>query len=123
MNEIAQRIASAMEQQKISYGELSRLTGIPKSAVFRYVTGQTEKMPLPRLEAIAKALHMEPGVLTGWEQEAIAPKDEEAGRLAHLEMLRTRPECRVLLDTLKGATKEEVEANVRFIEALRREEK
>ena len=45
MNEIAQRIASAMEQQKISYGELSRLTGIPKSAVFRYVTGQTEKMP------------------------------------------------------------------------------
>lgn len=38
----------------------------------------------------------------------------------YLEMLRTRPEMKVLLDTVKGATKEEVEANVKFIEALRK---
>lgn len=46
----------------------------------------------------------------------VEPEDE---LLEYLEMLRTRPECRVLLSTVKGATKEEVEANVKLIEALR----
>ena len=43
--------------------------------------------------------------------------EEELAR--YLEMLRTRPEMRVLLDTVEGATKEEVEANVKFLETLR----
>ncbi len=37
----------------------------------------------------------------------------------YLELLRTRPEMRILLDTVEGATKEEVEANVKFLETLR----
>lgn len=49
-------------------------------------------------------------------QPVTAPEDELR---EYLEMLRTRPECRVLLSTVKGATKEEVEANVKLIEALR----
>lgn len=43
--------------------------------------------------------------------------DEELNE--YLEMLRTRSECRMLLKTVKNATKEEVEANVKFIEAIR----
>lgn len=37
----------------------------------------------------------------------------------YIEMLRTRPEMRLLLDTQDGATKEQVEENVRFLDALR----
>ena len=33
-------------------------------------------------------------------------------------MLRIRPECRILLSTAKGATREQVEANIRSIEAM-----
>ena len=46
----------------------------------------------------------------------VEPEDELR---EYLDMLRNRPECRMLLSTVKGATKEEVEANVRLIEALR----
>lgn len=46
----------------------------------------------------------------------VAPEDELR---EYLDMLRNRPECRMLLSTVKGATKEEVEANVKLIEALR----
>jgi hypothetical protein len=46
----------------------------------------------------------------------VEPEDELR---EYLEMLRSRPECRMLLSTVKGATKEEVEANVKLIEALR----
>ena len=34
-------------------------------------------------------------------------------------MLRMRPECRILLSTAKCATREQVEANIRVIEAMR----
>lgn len=45
---------------------------------------------------------------------------EEAEELSkYLDMLRTRPEMKILLDTVEGATREEVEANVKFLEALR----
>ena len=120
MNEIAERIAQAMEKQNISYGELARITGIPKSAVYRYVTGETEKMPLPRLELIAKALHVAPEYLLGWEEPAPAKQEDDDELLEYLEYLRTRPEARILMSTMRGATKEEVEENVRFIEALRK---
>lgn len=73
MNEVAKKITDEMLAQNISYGELSALTGIPKSALFRYATGQTGKMPLPRLELIAKALHVEPSYLIGWEEKPEEP--------------------------------------------------
>lgn len=37
-----------------------------------------------------------------------------------LQMLKTRPECRMLFQISKDATKEDVEAAVRIIEALRK---
>lgn len=55
---------------------------------------------------------------TDEQQPAQAPEPEDELR-EYLDMLRNRPECRMLLSTVKGATKEEVEANVRLIEALR----
>lgn len=56
MSEISKRILGLLEKKKISYGELSKLTKIPKSALQRYATGETEKIPLDRLELIAKYL-------------------------------------------------------------------
>lgn len=45
-------------------------------------------------------------------------EDEDELR-EYLEILRSRPEARMLLSTVKGASKAEVEDNVKFIEALR----
>lgn len=67
MNDIAPRINKIMTEKKISYGELNRLTGIPKSALQRYATGETDKIPLDRLELIADALGVNTEYLIGWE--------------------------------------------------------
>lgn len=50
-----------------------------------------------------------------------APSYIEADQelMEYLDMLRNRPECRILLSTAKGATKDDVEANVRVIKAMR----
>ena len=54
---------------------------------------------------------------TDEKEKPAVPEDDELKE--YLEMIRTRPECRMLLSTVKGATKEEVEANVKLIEAMR----
>ena len=66
MSEISNRILALIQDLNISYGELAAMTKIPKSALQRYATGETEKIPLNRLEAIAQALHTDPAYLMGW---------------------------------------------------------
>ena len=76
MNEIANRLSAAIAASKYSYGELSKMTGIPKSAIQRYATGATEKIPLERLRALASALGVALSALTPWEEAAPAVRDE-----------------------------------------------
>lgn len=71
MSDISCRILALIQQQRISYGDLSSITHIPKSALQRYATGETEKIPLDRLEVIASALHTTPAYLMGWEDAPI----------------------------------------------------
>ena len=46
---ISDKIRNAMERANLSYGELSALTGISKSSLYRYASGFTPKIPLNRL--------------------------------------------------------------------------
>ena len=64
---ISRRIMQILKEQKISYGELSKLTGIPKSALQRYATGETVKIPLDRLESIAEATGTSAAWIMGWD--------------------------------------------------------
>jgi len=69
VTEISQKILDTLQSQNISYGDLAVETGIPKSALQRYATGETEKIPLERLEKIAAALHVETAWLLGWAEK------------------------------------------------------
>ncbi len=66
----SERILKIIKEKNISYGDLSKLTAIPKSALQRYATGETSKIPLDRLETIAKVLNVSPAYLMGWEESA-----------------------------------------------------
>lgn len=79
MSEISERILEIILNKDISYGELATTTGIPKSALQRYATGQTEKIPIDRLEKIAKAIGTTTAYLMGWESttnKTPTPKSE-----------------------------------------------
>lgn len=71
MSERSKRILAAIEKSELSYGELSKVTGIPKSALQRYATGETEKVPIDRIELIAKATGVTSAYLMGWEDARI----------------------------------------------------
>lgn len=77
------------------------------------------KLPYDRAQAIAEYLGVSAKLLlTGEETEKpLINGDEELTE--YVQMLKTRPECRMLFQLSKNATKEDVEAAVRIIEALR----
>lgn len=69
MSELSNKLLALIIEQNRSYGELSRETGIPKSAIQRYATGETEKVPIDRIKILAKALKTTPASLLGWPRE------------------------------------------------------
>lgn len=69
MSDISKRILDIILAKEISYGELADRTGIPKSALQRYATGETEKIPIDRLQIIAKAIGTTTAYLMGWEDQ------------------------------------------------------
>ena len=69
MNEIAKKLNKYFMESEMSYAELAKRTGIPKSALQRYIVGQTDKIPIDRLQSIAEALGTSAAVLMGWEED------------------------------------------------------
>lgn len=66
---VSERIRNQMELCNLSYGELAAATGLAKSAIHRYATGETDKIPTKALEKLAAALGVTPAYLTGWEED------------------------------------------------------
>ncbi len=56
MSESAKRLLSLIQKSGLSYGALSERTGIPKSAIQRYATGATTKIPADRAVLFAREL-------------------------------------------------------------------
>lgn len=84
MSSISARIAKEFANKGYTYSVLSEITGIPKSALQRYVTGATEKIPIPRLEAIAHALDTTPQYLMGWTDDPYDYDTDPNGVLAEI---------------------------------------
>lgn len=80
MSSIADRIMLAYRNSRLTYQELETRTGISKSPLQRYITGETGKIPIDRLESIARALNVSAAYLMGWEDpplpENITPMPE-----------------------------------------------
>ena len=107
MNEIANRLSAAIAAKKTSYGELSRATGIPKSAIQRYATGATEKIPLERLRALASALGLSLSALTPWEETAARDELPEITMIARAGQKMSPERRRDMLRLLQIAFPEE----------------
>lgn len=62
------RLRSAITVRKLSFRKLEHLTGIPRSALQRYATGEN-KIPPNRIKLLADALNISPAWLAGWTDE------------------------------------------------------
>lgn len=65
----AERIRQAIKSKGVSYAELERVTGVSKSALQRYASGETKKIPVDVIESIATATGVTARYLMGWDEE------------------------------------------------------
>lgn len=120
----ANKLISIRQSRGWSQRKLAEVTGFNRSTISMWELGEREP-GFDQLNTLSSALNVTVSELiddakneTSILYDAKKRQDEE--ELArYLDMLRTRPEMRVLLDTVEGATREEVEANVKFLETLR----
>ena len=87
MDSIQKQLLDAFESSGLTYDELAKLTGLPKSALHRYFNGETEKIPIDRFQAICRVLRLDARALLGWkddhpEDPPDYPHTEEAKILA-----------------------------------------
>lgn len=81
MKAIASKLADRLVNSRMTFEDLALKTDIPKSALHRYLTGETEKIPLDRFQQICAALDLDAAELLGWRHtedgigyEAVKPK-------------------------------------------------
>lgn len=70
---IGQRIKKRRKEIGINADYLAEKLGVSRSTVFRYESGDIEKMPIDIIKPIAMALHTNPVYLLGWDDS----EDEE----------------------------------------------
>ena len=117
------RLKSIMKDRKITQTELAKRTGIRQSSISDWLNDRYEPKQ-DKVYIIAKALNVSPAWLLGYDENI--PTNEQstnyyldAETAEYAEMLRTRPEMRMLFSASRGISKEDMEKAVEYIELLK----
>jgi len=114
------RIIELCKEKGISGSRMCLDLGLSKSTLSDIKSGRKKGISTSTAQKMAAYLGVSVGYLLGEEAQKEKPLingDEELTE--YVQILKTRPEMRMLFQLSKDATKEDVEAAVRIIEALR----
>lgn len=67
------RLNAVVKEQHLTLQEIEKLTGVGKSTVQRYLTGETTKIPIDFFEKMARITNTPVDYLTCFDKEKIAP--------------------------------------------------
>lgn len=77
-NIVQKRLRKALEEKGITQRELSKITGIRASSISEYLTGKYEPKQ-DKIYLMAKALHVSPGWLMGYDNPPTSPTPRARG--------------------------------------------
>ena len=120
-NQFIERLNSILQKRNLSQADLSKMTGIRSSSISVWLNGKYEPKQ-DKIAIIADALNVSPVWLIGYDEPSTNQTegyyvDPETAEYA--EMLRTRPEARLLFSASRGISKEDMEKAVEYIELLK----
>jgi transcriptional regulator with XRE-family HTH domain len=116
MSKFSENIKALRKQRHITQVQLAEKIGVSRSTISMYEMGEREP-DFETLEALADVFNVDMAYLIGTDTKKAPDTEAEGELLEYLEMLRTRPELKLLFHTFKGATKEQIEAIVTAWEA------
>ena len=122
MSDFSSNLRELRRAAKLSQEAVAEALGVAKSTVSMYERGN-RRPNLAMVTKLAEMFSVTVDALLGTPQpEPELPREitvSDPELIEYLEMLRTRPECRMLMSTMRTATKAQIAANVAFIESLR----
>ena len=71
------RIKSEMQRNSITLLEIQQRTGIKKSSMQRYVSGETGKIPMSAIEKLANLFGVSGAYLMGWDETKDDPSEPQ----------------------------------------------
>ena len=116
-----ERINALCKAKGVSGSRMCLDLGLSKSTMSDLKSGRIKGISVPTAQKSAGYFGITVDELHGKEDKKEKPlinEDEELTEYLHI--LKTRPEVRMLFQLSKDATKEDVEAAVRIIEAIRK---
>jgi transcriptional regulator with XRE-family HTH domain len=69
MNDVSNKLLTAITEAGHSYKQLSKLTGVPSSSLQRYATGRTKKIPIDLIRRVGEATGKELAYFIDFPQE------------------------------------------------------
>ena len=100
---VPERLQKAITESEYSYEQLEVLTGIPRSSLQRYATGNTKKIPIDAIEKVAPFLNVTAPYLMGWSEERPTPTVPAAAVAAAERILTKLPMYEVPVSAGTGA--------------------
>ena len=70
---MTERIKSRRSELGLSYQDLADKTGLSKSTLQRYETGDIENIPISKVDILAEGLNATPEFIMGWDQQSTLP--------------------------------------------------
>ena len=88
------RIKSEMLRNSMTLIEIEQRTGIKKSSMQRYVSGQTGKIPMSAIEKLASVFGVSAAYLMGWDEKKDSPTELQLseGEKTLLDLFNRVPE-------------------------------
>lgn len=118
--EMRENLARIRKERGLTYQDLADRTGINKSTIQRYETGNIKEMSLTKLELLARALGVDPAYLTGWEDLSATPTQEYDPDAEEILALLERPDMhdlKMLFLKTGNLSQEDKEQIVRILKA------
>lgn len=117
-NNKGDRIKNLRINNKMTLEEVGEKISVSKQTLYKYENNIITNIPSDKIEGLAKVFHISPAVIMGWDKDYEQYyQDKEAAEYA--EMLRTRPEMRMLFSASRGISKEEMQEAVNYIEFIK----
>ena len=112
------RIKNLRINNKMTLEEVGEKIGVSKQTLYKYENNIITNIPSDKIEGLARVFNISPAVIMGWDKDDEQYyQDKEAAEYA--EMLRTRPEMRMLFSASRGISKEEMQEAVNYIEFIK----
>lgn len=128
------RIKEAIEKSGLTLMEMQSKTGISKSAIQRYASGETDKIPVEAVKLIAKATGVSAMYLMEWDNSLNKSNSQWGNHEKNLQYFKDKPELEaiynemvkrddiyVLFDKTKDLEPKDVESVLMFVQTIRKQ--